>query len=263
MRRHRRRTAIINHLPRRALLVASLVVSAIALALVMIGRPGARSRVTRAEPIGLFTTLPILWAETGDIAVQLQAAETPHWVREELAARGPITPLDGLASVPGAAPLARLHRMVIAQPRPLGPQENVALDAWLRGGGRLLLFADPALTEDSAFALGDPRHPQAAVLLSPILTRWGLTLHFDEGQPFGEVRRTAMGLALPVNLPGQFTAATDSGCRVWEQGLIATCTIGHGRLVAVADAAVVERNDPTGSRRLALTKLLDTAFSGR
>ena len=259
MRHRPRRAAIINQLHRRALVIALLIAGAIVLAL--LGWQRARSRSVAHEPIGLFTTLPILWAETGDIGAQLNAAQAPHWARAELSVRGPITPLDSLAGAPGAAPLARLHRLVIAQSRPLGPPENVALDHWLRGGGQLLLLADPALTEDSAFALGDPRRPQAGVLLSPILTRWGLTLHFDEAQPFGEKSRRAMDLTLPVNLAGHFTAAAGSGCRVWGEGLIATCIIGRGRLVAVADAAVLEREDPAGSRRTAFAGLLDAAFA--
>ncbi len=254
------RAATINQPRRRALVIAALIAGVIALA--VIAWLGARPRAAAAQPIGLFTTLPILWAETGDISAQLNAAEAPHWARGELAARGAIVPLDSLAGGPGRAPLAHLRRLVIAQPRPLGPQENVALDQWLRGGGRLLLVADPTLTEDSAFALGDPRRPQAGVLLSPILARWGLALHFDERQPFGEVSRRAMDMTLPVNLAGHFTATAGSTCRLWGDGLIATCTIVQGRLVAVADAALLERDDPAGLRRSAMIKLLDAAFAG-
>jgi hypothetical protein len=166
-----------------------------------------------------------------------------------------------LAGPPGRAPLDKLARLVIAQPRPLSPQENVALDDWVKRGGQLLLLADPALTEDSAYAIGDPRRPQAVVLLSPILTRWGLELRFDEAQPFGEVEREVMGMAIPVNLPGQFAAQGQANCRLWGEGLAVTCRVGKGRVVALADAAVLEREDPGGSRAVAFDWLLDAAFA--
>lgn len=218
-------------------------------------RPGA--------PIGLFTTLPILWAESPDLSNALSPDAEQHWARGVIAAQGPIEPLDVLAGPPGQAPLDKVRRLVMAQPRVLTPQENVALDQWVRGGGQLLLLADPALTEESAFPLSDPRRPQAVVLLSPILSRWGLDLHFDDGQQMGEVRREVMGMALPVNLPGHFGTRGQANCRTWADGLAVTCAIGRGRVVALADAAVIERADPDAIRPKALRFLLETAFAAR
>jgi hypothetical protein len=151
----------------------------------------------------------------------------------------------------------------MAQPRVLGPSENVALDQWVRGGGQLLLLADPALTEESAFSLADPRRPQAVVLLSPILNRWGLDLRFDDGQQLGETSREVMGVAMPVNLPGHFMTRGQASCRLWAEGLAVTCAIGAGRVVALADAAVLEREDPGGTRPKALKALLEMAFAAR
>lgn len=224
----------------------------------------ARSRTADNDgPVGLFTTLPILWNEANDVAGMLKSADPPHWARTAIAARGPVSGLDTLAGPGGRGPLDSLKRLVIAQPRPLSPDENVALDAWVRGGGQLLLLADPALTAESAFAVGDPRRPQAVVLLSPILARWGLDLHFDDAQPFGERTGEVMGMAVPVNLPGHFTTRGQSNCRLWGEGLAASCAIGQGRVIAVADAAVLERDDPAGTRAKALNGLLDAAFVGR
>ena len=81
---------------------------------------------------------------------------------------------------------------MMIQPRPLSPQENVALDNWVAAGGRLLLFADPALTEDSAFAIGDRRRPQDVVLLSPILARWGLELELTRTSRSARVSEPAV-----------------------------------------------------------------------
>lgn len=222
-----------------------------------------RSRAEEREPVGLFTSLPILWNEAPDVAGLLNPDETPHWARALLRRRGRVEALDTLAGPDGPGRLAALRRLVIAQPRPLGPAENVALDNWVRGGGHLLLLADPALTEESAFPVGDPRRPQAVVLLSPILSHWGLDLQITEGQSYGERPAEVMGANVPVNLPGHFATRGQNNCRLWGQGMAVTCAVGQGRVVALADAAVLERDDPDGTREKAFDLLLDTAFAAR
>ncbi|WP_296680108.1 ABC transporter [Novosphingobium sp.] len=213
------------------------------------------------DAIGLFTTLPILWNEEPDVASMLKSAQPPHWARKLLADRGRIIPLDTL-SVPGArGPLDGMQRMVMAQPRALGGAENVALDRWVHSGGRLLLLADPALTEESNFSVGDPRRPQAVVLLSPILKRWGLELQFDDAQTFGD-RSVMLGRTqLPVNLPGRFAVLDKRNCGALGGGIAALCRLGKGRVLVVADAAVLERDDPDQVRAPAFAALLDQAFN--
>lgn len=209
-------------------------------------------------PIGLFTTLPILWADGPDLAASLKPEGEPHWAREVMAGRGALEPLDTLSS----EGLDKLRRLILAQPRALAPQENVALDDWVRGGGQLLLLADPALTEESTFPLGDPRRPQAAALLSPILTRWGLELLFDDSQALGRGEREVMGVPVPVNLPGQLATRGQDNCRLWGEGLAATCAIGAGRVVVIADAALLDREEASAGQK-ALSWLLDAAFAAR
>lgn len=220
-----------------------------------------RNAPKASGPVGLFTTLPILWNEEADVADLLKSSEAPHWARGVLTERGGITALDSLAAPGGSGPLSGVSRLVMAQPRPLSPDENVALDTWVRGGGHLLLLADPALTEESHFAIGDPRRPQGVVLLSPILKRWGLDLRFDEAQEFGDRMVRSGSLALPVNLPGRFVVIGPAACTIEGSGLLATCTIGKGRVTALADAAVLSREDADGSRARAFSGLLDRAFS--
>ncbi len=250
-----------RRLPPLALLLGALLLAA-ALGLgAWLG--SGRAPAQGEAPVGLFTTLPILWNEADDVAGLLNDTAPPHWARAVLARRGPIAALDTLAGPEGYGPLERLRHLVIAQPRPLSPGENVALDTWVRGGGHLLLIADPALTEQSRFALGDPRRPQGLVLLSPILRRWGLELQFYDVQPPGEREVRAGGLVLPVNLPGRFAIAGAGNCRLWGEGLAVTCAVGQGRVVALADAAVLERSDADGNRATALSGLLDLAFAAR
>lgn len=145
--------------------------------------------------------------------------------------------------------------LVIAQPRPLEPAENVALDGWVRGGGHLLLFADPLLTTESRFALGDPRRPADTVLLGPILAHWGLALR--EG-------RESTGTPFPVEAPGELTSLSGGprDCRIEQDGLIAACHIGKGFVLIVADAALlapVDRPDVAGRAR-SLRELMQRAF---
>jgi hypothetical protein len=235
------------------------ILAVLALVLAALGWLGSGRGESNGEPIGLFTSLPILWADSPELGSELRPDAAPHWALKVFAARGKVEPLDMLTA-PG---LARIRRLVIAQPRPLGPAENVALDDWVRGGGHLMLLADPALTQDSAFAIGDPRRPQAVALLSPILGRWELDLLIDDGQVMGESSREVLGLATPVNLPGRFATRGQANCRLWADGLAVTCAIGKGRVVALADAAVLEPGDPSGLRPKAFAGLLDAAFAPR
>lgn len=164
-----------------------------------------------------------------------------------------IVPLDTLLA-PG--PFADL---LIAQPRPLEPAENVALDGWVRGGGHLLLFADPVLTAESRFALGDPRGPAGTVLLGPIMAHWGLELR-DTGET-GE----SAGSPFPVQSPGELVAlpGASQSCRIEEAGLIADCRIGKGSALIVADAALLDPADgpDAATRAQALRVLMQRAFA--
>ena len=242
----------------RVALLLSLVLL-LALAAVIAGR----GRGTDNPPIGLFTSLPILWQEAGDVRDLLRSDVPPHWARRVIAAQGHLQPLDTLAGKDGKLPMPPRALLVMAQPRALAPSENVALDDWVRGGGRVLLFADPMLTADSAFAFGDKRRPQEVALLSPILRRWGLELQFDEQQALGEREIPLFGSTVPVNLPGRF-AATCQRCLSEGDGLAVHCRIGRGEVLAMADAALLEEGNATDTvnREKALAELLKRLSDG-
>ena len=231
--------------------LAALLAVALALGPVLRPRP-----VPPRTPLGLFTSLPILWGEAADLKDLLQQDAPPHWARAVVERRHRIVPLDTLVRLEG------LRALLVAQPRALLPQENVALDRWVRGGGRVLLFADPMLTWDSAFPVRDRRRPQDVALLSPILARWGLDLRFDERQPAG--LREIAGSALPVNLAGAFALRPGgvARCRITDAGLVAQCRIGAGRAVIVADSALLEPGENAGAGAAALDSLMDRAFGG-
>ena len=210
--------------------------------------------------LGLFTSLPIYWAESGSIGEVLNGTEEHHWVRSALEDDYVLIPLDTLDGTEAG----RLDRLVMAQPRPLSPAENVALDQWVRKGGRLLLFADPFLTEESRFPIGDKRRPQDVVLLSPILQRWGLDLTFDPDQPDPE-QIVALGSAsIPEHMSGRFRLATPGAparCALLAQALIADCRVGVGHVVAVADAALLDADHSPASAKPALSAVAALAFS--
>lgn len=212
--------------------------------------------------LGLFGTLPILWRETDQLSDLLATDTERHWALAILEEAGAVRALDTLMPDSGRDPLRDVDLLVMAQPRPLSPQENVALDDWVRRGGRVLLFADPMLTAHSAFPLGDKRRPQDTVLLSPILRRWGLRLEFDDAQPAGERSMDGLAGPIPVNLPGSLVAAdAESRCRISAEGLTARCRVGSGSALVVADAAVLE-DAPASSRASALRALLHAIDSG-
>ncbi|PLK26404.1 DUF4350 domain-containing protein [Novosphingobium sp. TH158] len=189
--------------------------------------------------IAVMTSLPILWDEHADISATLQQSDaTPHWARSELEARGKLRPLDVVSD----ESLRGTDIAVLAQPRPLAPEEMVALDRWVRSGGRLLLLADPMLTAESIFPVGDGRRPQAIAMVDPLLAHWGLELRFDERTPPGERLAEAEGLEIPVNLPGAFKAGQGS-CTITAAGLVARCRPGKGLAIIVADAALLEPRD--------------------
>lgn len=213
-------------------------------------------------PLGLSTTLPIYWQESADFATILREEGEPGWVRQTLETSFDLVPLDVLT----AEALSPLEHLLLAQPRAFSAAENVALDEWVRAGGRLLLFADPMLTSHSQFSIGDPRRPQDVALLSPILARWGLELTFDSAQPHGERREEAFGLALPVDLAGAFVplaSEVPSGCTISQTGIAARCRIGEGHVTLLADAALLdgEEDRDLPRRQTVLHKLVDQSLA--
>jgi hypothetical protein len=207
--------------------------------------------------LGLMGTIPVYWGEAGDFG-ELLAGEVPeHWARARLEAGYRLRPLDTLDE----RSLAGLAFLILAQPRPLGPAENVALDGWVRGGGRLLLLADPMLTGESRFAIGDRRRPQDVVLLSPILSHWGLELSFDEEQPAGFAAVASAGAPIPVNLPGALALREgEAECALVAADVLAECAVGEGRALVLADAAVLDLHEAHPAAAEALDWLVEQSF---
>lgn len=226
------------------------------------GRDGQTGGSRSPETIALHTSLPIVWRESGAISDLLGSEREPHWVLAALQRRANVVPLDTLAGERGLEAIPNQSLLVLAQPRALSPDDNVALDDWVRAGGRVLLFADPMLTQHSAFALGDPRRPQDVALLSPILARWGLELLFDEGQEGGKMAEIWRGQAIPFRIRGIWKALREE-CMIEADALLARCKVGKGSVLAVADAALIEESATAADsdEAEALDLLLNAALS--
>ncbi|MBB3033399.1 DUF4350 domain-containing protein [Alteriqipengyuania lutimaris] len=243
-----------------------MAIAGVMAALLMAGTPGApEAKDTR---FGLMSSLPIYrmpQASVADALVVGGDATGVHWLRRVVEANNSLDPVDML----DPAGLARLDTLLLIQPRALTPAENVALDDWVRAGGKVLLVADPMLVSEPTFALGDPRNPQAIAVSGPILARWGLTLESevdarhradpgiggdDPGIERDGTHRHAddemldlEGATIPVTLGGHFALRAPAGgapadCELREARLIAVCDIGEGRAVLLADATMFERS---------------------
>ncbi|MWV27382.1 ABC transporter [Aurantiacibacter rhizosphaerae] len=218
--------------------------------------PAAAEEEARPE-VALMGTVPIFWGEADGFAELLSGDAPSHWARGVLEEGFDLAPLDYLS-----ADALKGHKyLLMAQPRGLTGEENVALDAWVRDGGSLLLFADPRMTGESRFHIGDRRRPQDVALLSPILAHWGLELAFDPAQQAGPHTVNHFGDAIPVNLRGELRPVGDAQyCTTSADGLLAHCAIGAGQVMIVADAAMLDIFDRTDAGESALRWLVAHIF---
>lgn len=194
----------------------------------VIGPTAPREAAGPKPPLLLMTALPIVWGDGGAFDPNSRPSESYRALEREFQ----VTPIDAIEP----RTLGGHRLMLLAQPRLLAPDELVALDAWVRGGGRILILTDPLLAAAGEIPLGDVRRPPDAGLLGPLLGHWGVAL-----SP-GNRRRDLVHLAGPgglrrllVDRPGSFTV-TGNSCRLVQPALVASCRIGRGEALLVADA---------------------------
>lgn len=189
-----------------------------ALVLALAAPAACREAPPEAKPeLYLITSLPLLFAEQ----FSLDAKQPPVVAALERDYR--LTAIDLPSQLPPGALLLAI------QPRALPAEELVALDAWVRGGGRLLLLADPRLEWPSERPLGDRLRPPPMFADTGLLGHWGLRLE----APDGDSPVSADGVIFPS--PGRFVE-TGGPCAVDKLGLVARCRIGQGQATVVADA---------------------------
>lgn len=177
----------------------------------------------------LLTGLPLVWGESGPFDPASRPIAAYRYLEREFAVR-PIDYLD-------ARTLGSNNLLLLAQPHALAPVELVALDAWVRRGGHLLILADPDLVWPTAVALGDPRRPPPTSMLAPLLDHWGVGLGppKDRGTRMIYLRDGRERRRLVLAAPGRFSA-DNRHCRIAAQAWFAACRIGAGRALLIADA---------------------------
>ena len=229
------------------------------------GEQEQRGLVEEARPaLGLMTSLPIFWGEPADMGSLLDGSNGQHWVRTKLEERYTLLPLDVLGDADGQpqADLAQLERLFVAQPRALTAADNVALDAWVRGGGQLLLVLDPMMTDHSVYPIGDKRRFNDVALVPPVLKRWGLALQFPATAEPVEI--AFEGVAVPVADHGMLSVAAQSPssvqCELAAKALIARCRVGRGEVLVVADAAFLNQDGDRQASSRAADAILGAAF---
>lgn len=234
-----------NRRPAAVVAGAVLLIAAIAAAVVFRPRsmspsvPGPRPAAER-PPLMLLTTLPIVFPER----LSLRGSASP--VLAALRSRYRVQPI----SVADAQFLRGARLLLMAQPQAQPAEDLVALDRWVRGGGRVLLLADPALEWPSDRPLGDVLRPPFQFADTGLLAHWGLRL--ESPARLGAATRTDDGVTIRTSGPGVLTAAAPD-CSASADHFIAHCRLGSGRATIIADADFLQ---PGNSQRANLALLL-------
>ena len=172
----------------------------------------------------LLTSLPLVFGEQ----FSLEDARSP--ALRALNTRYRVVPI----SVADPPELARGRLLLMAQPRAQPAEDLVALDQWVRSGGRVLLLADPMLEWPSERPLGDPLRPPLMFGDTGLLAHWGLQLDAPDTRG-PRLERLDDYPVMTVS------AGTLSGrCETSAEGLLARCRIGKGRAVVIADADLLD-----------------------
>jgi hypothetical protein len=200
---------------------AGLVALALALLASCRDASPARAPEELKPELLLLTPLPLVWNE----GFGLEQPGSPALKALEAGYR--VTPVDLPSKLPEGALL------LAAQPRALPAEELVALDAWLRRGGRLVLLADPMLEWRSELPLGDPRRPPMAFPDTGLLRHWGLRL--DAPEERGPKQLSLAAKPVLTSSPGTLTRIAGP-CALSDRGLMARCPIGAGVAIVIADA---------------------------
>lgn len=211
----------------RALLaIIVLVLGGAAVALAMIGRapPPPPARPPAERPVLLLlTSLPLMFGEH----FSLDAGGSPALAALETRYR--VVPI----SVTDESELKKGRLLLLAHPPAQAPEDLVGLDSWVRGGGRVLLLADPLLEWPSERPRGDPLRPSPMFTDTGLLAHWGLRL--DAPEQRGPQQRKLGGYDVTAVSPG----ALHGRCAISGDRLAAHCRIGRGRATIIADADLI------------------------
>ena len=204
--------------------VAALAIAGAAAIGVGLKRDGRLEPRPPAErpTLALLTSLPLVFGESFGLESGGSAALT------RLEQRYNVLPIG----VADAASLEGQKLLLMAHPRAQPAEALVELDRWVRGGGRVLLLADPRLDWHSERPLGDKLRPPPAFADTGLLRHWGLTLSGPE--PEGPASAGNGDLSILASSPGKLEGK--QGCSIAGNGFVARCRIGRGAATVIADA---------------------------
>ncbi len=192
-------------------------------------RPASAS--AGAPAVTMLTGLPLRWSASPSIAAMIAEGTNDDPALARLAAAGPVSLVDSLADhvpPPGGT-------LLIAHPRALAPQELVAIDAFVRGGGRAVVLADALSGWPARHPLGDPRNAPVTSLLTPLLDQWGVMLGAAPAQESKPLPADVAGARLRLFSAGRLDRLP-TACRAYADRRAAQCRIGQGEVWLVGDA---------------------------
>jgi len=216
-----------NARTRALVIIAAILIGAAAVAFGFGNRSSAPlpARPAAQRPtLLLLTSLPLVFGEQfsldGGGSPALKAIETRYRV----------VPI----SVTDEKELAKGRLLLMAHPLAQPAEDLVALDNWVRRGGRVMLLADPMLEWPSERPLGDPLRSPPMFMDTGLLGHWGLRL--DAPEERGAAARELGGYRVATGSPGQLYGS----CDISRDRLVAHCAIGKGRATIVADADLLD-----------------------
>lgn len=194
-----------------------------------------RTAGTRPSALVLMSSIDLQWGEA-DLGALARGEGNPDPLFSRLADAHTIIAVDNVAQLQAS----RARVAMLVQPRAFTPEELVRLDKWVRAGGRLLFFADPALQWPSDLPIGDPARPLFTSMHSPLFAHWGLelVLPMEPGAVSAETEVRMGRYAVRTLSAGQWQSLknADGQCRIADQALLAECRPGKGQVLLVADA---------------------------
>lgn len=218
-----------------AVAVLALLVGGLLLALAKSTPPAPAERPAAQRPeLMLLTALPIFFPER----LTLDAPPSPALAA--LQSRYRLVPI----SVTDAQELGGRRLLLMAQPQAQPAEALVDLDQWVRGGGRLLLLADPALDWPSERPLGDRLRPPLAFADTGLLGHWGLRLDAPDAR--GTASRSVDGREIRTSSAGTLVA-TGGACNISAAGLVARCRLGSGQATVIADSDFLDVGEIEGA----------------
>lgn len=197
--------------------------------LAILYRPAAAPAGSPAATV--LTGLPLRWSGEGDMAAMIAAGMRDDPALARIEAAGPVLLVDSLVDhvpPPGGA-------LLVAHPRALAPRELVAIDAFVRGGGRAVVLADALSGWPARHPLGDPRNPPVTSLLTPLLDHWGVVLGAVSADEIEPETADIDGIRLRLFSAGRFVRLSRQ-CRAYAHHRILQCRIGRGEAWLVGDA---------------------------